>query len=262
VWHGTTGEKREQIEKEGFKVFVGMTGSAELSHGYEGGSSYHEDIPAPVHHLGYGIYFTTVRAIAKQFSGGTMRGMKEYYLDVPRLETINFGAPRTMMKWWISNGYNYKEELAKSLDEDAARLAATENMTENLKSKYDAVWFKGKGLRRLLDGDQIVVFDTDKIYQADSSLAKPFDIGSKVRRKIDGMKGIIKDKRKTDFVDGVTVLKERLQDPEYADIKEKLENQLKRFEEEVKLGNDSWIEVKWDRGGTDFNVLMSEIDPV
>ena len=186
VWHGTTADKKEKIEQEGFKVFVGGDRQGDVSHGYDN-TNYYGNIPPPIHHLGYGIYFTTSKAIAKQYAKGSAKGLKTYYLDVPKLETINFAAPRTMMKWWIDNGYNYNEMLEKYKFEDVARIEATKNLTNQLKSKYDAVWFKGKGLHRLLDGDQICVFDTKNIYQLDTNLTQPWEPGCKVKRKIDNM---------------------------------------------------------------------------
>ena len=177
VYHGTSKENMEKIQSNGFKVFVGSERSGEVSHGYEEVDYYNGDLP-PIHHLGYGIYFTTVKAIATQFNQGTAKGIKEYYLDVSRLETINFGSPKNMMRWWINNGYD--ADLAET-----DRVAATIGLTKTLKSKYDAVWFKGKGIKRLLDGDQIVVFDPKRIYQLDPSLSKDMDIGAKVVSTID-----------------------------------------------------------------------------
>jgi hypothetical protein len=65
------------------------------------------------------------------------------------------------------------------------RVKATIKMTENLKQKYDAVWFKGKGIRRLLDGDQICVYNPDKIYLFDQSLnpQDEFYTGDRVKIK-------------------------------------------------------------------------------
>jgi GNAT superfamily N-acetyltransferase/RNA:NAD 2'-phosphotransferase (TPT1/KptA family) len=225
VYHGTTEERQEQIGNEGFKVYIGDAGSGDVAHGYEGNQPYHDGIPAPVHHLGYGIYFTTSKTIAKQFAGGTTRGMKTYYLDVPNYETINFGVPKTMMKWWISQGYD--PQLAKT-----NRVEATKKLTENLKSKYDAVWFKGKGLHRLLDGDQICVFDPSRVYQVDPNLAKPGDVGSKVKRLADGMKGTIVSARSIP------------------------EDVAKQY-----WGGETRIySVKWTKGGTDNNVKGSQIE--
>jgi len=224
VWHGTGSMSRERIEQEGFKVFVGVPREGEISHGYEK-SDYYMGIPAPVHHLGYGVYFTTVKAIARNFAGGSMAGMKTYYLDVPRLEIINFGANSTMMKWWIANGYD--PELAK-----VDRVAATVAMTNNLKSKWDAVWFKGKGIRRLLDGDQICVYDPSRIYQVEHTLSKPGELGSKVRRKSDGMIGVLEDIR-----------------PIPPDIAQQYHGGEKQF-----------LSIKWKRGGRDFNVYPKDVD--
>lgn len=232
VYHGSTEDTHDKIKEEGFKVIEGDRGDEGISNGYQRGT-YANGLPPPVHHLGYGAYFTTVKAIGKQFANGTMKGVKTFCLDVPRLCTINFGSPNTMMKWWIQNGYDQK--LAKT-----DRVAATKALTEHLKAQYDAVWFKGSGMHRLLDGDQIVVFDPSRVYMVDNSSAKPFDIGSKVRRKSDGMRGL--------------VLK-----------KESLEGVLKQYP-----GAASWIKegakfrmnVRWAKGGTDFNVQDIDVDPI
>lgn len=193
VYHGTTPENRAMIDQEGFRLFEGEARQGPVSQGYENQPYGNEGIPPPVHHLGFGIYFTTNKMNAKNFSGGTTRGMKTYYLDIPNHATINFGTEKNMMRWWIKNGYD--PELAKS-----DRVTATRLLTQNLSSQYDAVWYKGKGLRRLLDGDQICVYDPSRIYEIDISLANPGDIGSRVKRKSDGMIGTILDvKDATDF---------------------------------------------------------------
>jgi hypothetical protein len=182
VYHGTNQEALSKIDKEGFKVIMGLHGTSGMSHGYEYEPyGYFTDVPPPIHHLGFGVYFTTVKAIAKRFAGGTAKGMKAYFLDIPKKETINFASPRKMMKWWIENGYD--PELAKR--GEGGRYMATAKMTEQLKSKYEGVWFKGKGIHRLLDGDQVVVFDPKDIYEIDLSLSKEFDLGAKVKAKID-----------------------------------------------------------------------------
>jgi len=67
VYHGTTSEAREHIEREGFKVFIGLERSEDVRHGYLA-SAYANGRPAPIHHLGFGIYFTTAKAIGKQFN--------------------------------------------------------------------------------------------------------------------------------------------------------------------------------------------------
>jgi len=223
VWHGTEQERLQAIGEEGFKVFETGPREGPTLHGYPT-QDYHEGIPAPVHHLGYGIYFTTSKAIAKHFAGGTVKGMRTYYLDVPRLETINFGAPRTMMKWWVENGYD--PELAKT-----DRVEATKRLTQSLKSKWDAVWFKGKGLHRLLDGDQVVVFDPSRIYEIDPKAVKSGEVGSKVKRKSDGMVGVIKNIRP-------------------------LEERFLKYHG----GADRFLEVKWKKGGTELNVYDRDVE--
>ena len=161
VWHGTT--HREEIEQSGFQVPVGEARTEGVSHGYEK-SDYHGGTPAPIHHLGFGTYFTTVKAIAGSFGYGSSG--PAYYLNVPRLETINFGVPSTMMKWWTTNGYDPKIAVVD-------RVLATQMLTNTLKQRFDAVWFKGKGIRRLLDGDQICVFEPNgRVFQLNKKLAQ------------------------------------------------------------------------------------------
>lgn len=182
VYHGTSQENLAKIGQEGFKITKGLYGTAGMTQGYQPGKTYgNTGIPAPIHHLGFGSYFTTVKTIAKKFAGGTTKGMKPYYLDIPRKEVINFGSENNMMKWWIKNGYD--PELAKQ--GEGGRYQATLKMTEELSSKYDGVWFKGESIRRLLDGNQVVVFDTNNIYLMDKTLIKPWEIGSRVVSKND-----------------------------------------------------------------------------
>jgi hypothetical protein len=143
-------------------------------------------VPPPVHHLGYGIYFTTNKSIAKDYNFGTAKGLKQYYLDVPRLETINFGSTNTMMKWWFANGY----DMDASMDE-GKRIQATVNLTNELKSKFDAVYYKGKGLYRLLDGDQICVFDPSRIYELNTELAGEGEISPGDRFVVSGTSVVV-----------------------------------------------------------------------
>ena len=197
VYHGTSQEARDKIAMDGFIIPIGHERSGDISNGYET-SDYSGGIPSPIHHIGFGVYLTTVLSIAKRYSGGTVRGMPIYFLNAPRMETINWGSQNTMMKWWIKNGYDYnvtpetqfggsrtewggtKNTLPAIREE---RLRATIHMTDELKSKYDAVWYKGKGMFKLLDGDQVVVFDPSIIYQIDPKLSKGIEIGAKVRAK-------------------------------------------------------------------------------
>lgn len=198
VYHGAREEKLSQIDVEGFKVFVGMQGKGDVSHGYDF-EDYWQGIPAPIHHLGFGIYFTTNKGIAVKYAYGNKKILNRlYFLRVPRLETINFGAPNTMMKWWRANGYDFKPTYDTQADKYKAhffdrqeilnvnheRLRATINMTNELKSKWDAVWYKGKGITTLLDGDQVCVYEPEgKIFQVDLTLSKGLDIGAKVRAR-------------------------------------------------------------------------------
>jgi hypothetical protein len=253
VYHGTSQDKLEKIGQEGFKVFVGNDRSGDVTNGFET-SNYSGGIPAPIHMLGFGVYFTTVRAIAQQFAGGTSSGLKAYFLDVPHLETINFGSPNNMMKWWIKNGYDYKVTLQTTffglgikwdgmennlplIQEE--RFRATKHLTEELRSRYDAVWYKGKGIRRLLDGDQVCVYNPANIYVMDKSLIKPGELGSKVRRKSDGMIGII------------------------ASDKDDISDILTKYP-----GASNWLlpnakyrfQVKWNKGGTQ-SVQDVEVEP-
>jgi hypothetical protein len=107
IYHGTSEGNRDLINKDGFKIFYGDARSGNTANGYEL-SNYSGGIPAPVHHLGFGIYFTTNKSIAKKYNGGSGSKLSTYFSNVPKLETINFGSPNTMMKWWLQNGYNYE----------------------------------------------------------------------------------------------------------------------------------------------------------
>lgn len=150
----------------------------ETSNGYAF-KEYALGIAAPVHHLGFGTYMTTVKAIAKQYAGGTTKGQRMFYLDSQRVVKINFGAPNTMMKWWRENGYDMTAEATKNKDMKAW-VSATQKLTDNLSKRYDAVHFLGKGIRKLLDGDQVCIYDTSLIRVIDPKLATGLEIGSKV----------------------------------------------------------------------------------
>ena len=109
---------------------------------------------------------------------------------------------------------------------------------KKIKSQYDAVYYKGKGLYKLLDGDQICVYEPSKIFIIDKSLSATGEIGSKVIRKIDGMKGTILSR-------------------------ESVEGILERFP-----GASTWLKpeskyklkVKWNKGGIDYNVQDIDIN--
>jgi len=73
-YHGTLPEVITDIKEHGFKWQEGEKGSEGMSHGYDN-TNYYEDCPAPVHHLGYGIYLTQIKSIAKDFGYGSMRNV-------------------------------------------------------------------------------------------------------------------------------------------------------------------------------------------
>jgi len=247
VYHGSSSENLARIRKDGFKII--KTGE-DKSHGYPDQEYGHTGHPPPVDHLGFGVYFTTIKSIGKKFNNNSVRGLVKFYLDVPRLETINFGAPNTMMKWWIANGYN--------INEDVGQMKATENLTAQLSSQYDAVWFKGKGLRTLLDGDQVCVYDPSNIHMADDKDVGGLDLGAtvvhngKVPRRfegreesyfipVEGMRGKIVSKTPIPYerFDDTTVAKMQL-DPSV---------------------DKNWISVKWKKGGTQVNYTEGDLVP-
>jgi hypothetical protein len=224
-YHGTSPENVSEILNKGFKWEEGDARSGGSAHGYEY-SDYHGGCPAPVHHLGYGIYLTEVKNIAKDFGYGSAKNVLEFWvLKSANIGTINFGAPNTMMKWW--NKWGYDCNMAK-ID----RAAATKQMTDKLASVYDAVLFTGKGLRRLLDGNQICIYNPDIIRRVDKSLTQPGEIGSKVRRKSDGMIGVFMNRRPLT--------------PEQS--------------QEYHNGEPELLAIKWRKGGTDLNVYPSQVD--
>jgi len=222
LYHGTTPENKATIERDGFQIFYGSERAGSISHGYID-QPYSGGIPPPIHHLGFGVYFTTVLAIAKQFNDGTTKNLTQYFIDTNRVGVINFGANTTMMKWWIKNGYDPR--IAK-----VDRITATRLLTDNLKNQFDAVWYKGKGIGRLLDGDQFCVYYPDLIYQVDKSMSAPGDMGSKVIRKSDGMKGILLQRRSLAGV------------------------------EHLHKGEKEFLTIKWAKGGTEYNAYPSQVN--
>lgn len=175
VYHGTDESGRDNIAKHGFKVIMNRE---DARHGYPD-QAYYGGLPPPIHHLGYGVYFTTVKSIGKKFNQDSVKGLEQYYLDVPRLEVINFAAPRTMMKWWQENGYDFDPSVK---DRTAERIRATKNMTDQLSSKYDAILFKGKTIHKVLDGNQICVFNpSGKVFRVDNSNVQDVEMGAKVK---------------------------------------------------------------------------------
>jgi len=192
LYHGTTAEKRDAIEREGFKFFkgvghwgtrsIGVDSNDNVSNGYPFepySASSGIYIPPPIHHLGFGVYFTTSVTIGKKYNQGSGKGLKPYYLKASKVETINWGAANTMMKWWKANGYNMpsfpqmKEDpkLQDHKSKIERWIQETDNLTKTLSSKFDAVHYKGKGMRTLLDGDQVCVYDVDNVVEIDNSLS-------------------------------------------------------------------------------------------
>ncbi len=273
VYHGTTELGHEKIGKEGFKVIYG---GIEQRHGYINQDYGNTGYPPPVHHLGYGIYFTTVKNIAKQFNKNSTKNIRPFFINTTNIEVINFGSSRKMMDWWISNGYNAQN----AKESEAKRIEETKNLTETLKSKYDAVWFKGKGFTRLLDGDQIVVFNPELIYRVDDSNVSGYEIGAKVKStkdiktvEYDGnmktMKTTIPKGTRGTIID-ITVMNDKHiewlktnQDfkaednmsQEYIDYwKEHLNDKL--------IGDHKYYKVKFSKGGTEYNILSTQIEPI
>jgi hypothetical protein len=192
VYHGSTQDNLKLISQDGFKLFKGPPRTGNISNGYQL-KNYADQYPPPIHHLGYGVYFTTKLSVAKNYNLGSSKGLIPYYIHAPRITTINFGAPNTMMKWWLQNGYTPSPNMSQE-----EWVQATENLTKTLASKYDAIWYKGKGLKTLLDGDQIVVFNTDNIFQLDNEISAGYEengnvlkIGRKVKLKNTNIKAEI-----------------------------------------------------------------------
>lgn len=243
VFHGTSQENWQNIHQQGFSL------SANQSNGYTN-QPYALGYPPPVHHLGYAIYFTTVRSIGIQYNRGTAKGLKEFYLDVPRIEEINFGAPKTMMQWWLKNGYD--GELAKQ--NEAARIMATNKMTDLLKSKYDAVWFKGKSMYKLLDGDQIAVYDPTRIYFIDNTTVEPMRIGAKVRSRVDRHRNKWDDTTPINTPVGtIGIILDKLPTKDV----------LARYPAAAGWirGSEFYYTIKWAKGGTESNVIDADIEP-
>ena len=186
LYHGTRGDL-SQIIATGFDVAKSMPRGVGgwrntpigTSNGYPLEPYGFTGVAPPVHHLGFGVYLTTSPTIAKQFAGGTAKGMRTFYLDSERVLEINFGSPNTMMRWWREQGYDMSIEATRQHDTQAW-IAATMKLTMRLQGEYDAVWFKGKGIRRLLDGDQVCVYRPELLKVVDPKLASGMEIGAKV----------------------------------------------------------------------------------
>jgi hypothetical protein len=185
VYHGSTEDGHMSINDQGFKIFTGPARKGDVANGFTLAGWGNSNIPPPVHFFGFGVYFTFSYGRAKTFNQGSIRGLRAYYLDAPRVETINFRAKQKMMQWWVANGYKMQPIASFANEEEAeqARVKATIRMTNVLKSKFDACYIKGTGFGGSLDGNQICVYDPNRIYTINYAMAKPMEVGSTVTIK-------------------------------------------------------------------------------
>lgn len=245
VYHGSSPENLANIRKDGFRV---IRSGGDKSHGYPDEEYGSTGYPPPVDHLGFGVYFTTVKSIGKKFNNNSVRGLVKFYLDVPRLEDINFGVPKTMMKWWIANGYN--------IDEGIGQIKATENLTTQLSSRYDAVWFKGKGMYTLLDGDQVCVYDPTKIYVVDNSSVSGFDLGAtvmhsgKVPRRYEG--------REDSYFIPPAGMKGKIVSKNHIPFERWNDDMLAKMHLDPSV-DKNWVSVKWKKGGVHSSYTESDL---
>ena len=273
VYHGTTELRHEKIDKEGFKIFYG---GVDQRNGYWNQDYGNTGYPPPVHHLGYGIYFTTVKNIAKEYNKNSTKNIRPFYINTTNIEVINFASPRKMMNWWMSNGYN--AENAK--ESEAKRIEETKNLTDTLKSKYDAVWFKGRGFNRLLDGDQIVVFNPELIYRVDDSNVSGYEIGAKVKSIKDiktlgydgnmktmkttipkGTRGVILDIRDIGE-QHIEWLKTNRDFKAEDDMSQEYIDYWKEHFDDKLNGDHKYYKVRFSKGGTEYNILSTQIEPI
>jgi hypothetical protein len=289
VYHGTP-QNIDDILRHGFDVKRSMPatlGPMSLPRESQNGfplQPYAWGISAPVHFLGFGIYFTTVKAIAKKFNHDTTRGIREFFIDTQNIIEINFGSPNTMMRWWVDNGYDMTVEETRNRDV-RAWLRATQNLTEHLAAKSQAVWYKGKGIRKLLDGDQVVVFNPNTIRVVDKSLSSGTDIGAMVEydhtasspmlegrndvyladithdERYKGWQGVFcaVDHEGNDIPDSTGIPLLYVPPSGMRGMVMKKYPVPERFREER---GDWYVEVKWQRGGTKFNYSERELKPV
>jgi len=246
---------------------------------------YAAGIAAPIHHLGFGTYFTSVKAIAKKYNGDSVKNLKTFYIYTKNVLEINFGSPNTMMRWWLQNGYDMTPEATENQD-FKAWVKATGNLTRNLRSKYDAVWFLGKGLRKLLDGDQICVYNPRLIYTINPALASGLEIGAKVTHngttpRLKNNELYIDDLKPTDFGNAGKLGNGwkgifRAVDHEGNDIPRAGKNGIGNYpihmipppemvgvivNKRFSPHHDDMYDVKWQKGGVQYNYAPSELKP-
>lgn len=229
-YHGTTPDLASDIIERGFIWNIEEAGQSATRHGYENFYYGQTGCKSPVHHLGFGIYLTSSRTNAKRFGDKVLQFK---ILKTAKIITLNKGSPNTMAAWWQEWGYDC--ELSKK-----DRVQATKIMTDKISAQYQAAYFLGKGLyRRLLDGNQICIYDPSILRQINSKLAKSREIGSKVIKikEISSSKIPIGSKG--------TLL-------EYRPIDEEM-SQKYHFNE------PAFLTVKWEKGGTEMNVYPGEL---
>lgn len=268
VYHGSSESGRENINAKGFVVDDSLR-----VNGYET-SSYAMGMPAPIHHLGYGVYFTTVKAIGKKFNGNSVKGLKEYYLNAPNVQTINFAAPNTMMKWWVANGYNFSwkniegEKNFSNRNVMDERVRATKHLTEALASQYDAVWFKGKTIHKALDGDQVCIFKPQgNVFLVDNSSITEIGIGAKVRCvSIEKVRDIMQARMdELTRLHGRPETKVEIEDMGSYYI---LANYLKVPKDPkntgiitgLQGGTNNYVTIKWKKGGMQYNYTKEMLE--
>jgi len=275
VYHGSTEENRKKIEQQGFRVIKDVIGvrSEERTHGFQT-SDYALGIPAPIHFLGWGVYFTTVKSIAMKFNwagGPSAKGLTAYYINAPRMTTINFAAPRTIMKWWIDNGYDFDwrnipgEKNFMNPAVERERVRATDHMTEQLKSQYDAIWFKGKTMYKTLDGDQVCIYEpAGKIFKIDPKLSKGMEVGAIVKIKDGATEAYLKSYEER-FAREITTKKEGNVVVFYNQNGSPFHKQpigVKGTIMNIREAPNGkkYYDIKWTKGGSQFNYVESELE--
>jgi hypothetical protein len=291
LYHGTTDENRATIAQQGFKV----SNVDDVANRNGFGGKFNAGYPGipPVHLLGYGVYFTTVKAVAKQYNQNSMRGIIEYYIDAPRMGEIGFQSPNTIWKWWVQNGYNFDPKIAALKDNPAnmyagnrqvmqEQLRATQNMTRTLAAQFDAIHLKKSLYRRGVDDEQVVVFDPNRIYQIDAKMAGGWDVGAvvthnqrvhyspefiqkydlTVEKQPNGWTWVTRgwdDGRRTPLI--------QIPPPGMTGIimgKREIPQQYRAAGGiDPRMANQSshWVDVKWKKGGVMHNYVEAELDP-
>jgi hypothetical protein len=61
-------------------------------------------------------------------------------------------------------------------------VATTKKMAQELKKRYKNIWFKRQSIYKLLDSDQVVIFNLSIISCVNTTLTKGMDVGSRVEK--------------------------------------------------------------------------------